>query len=111
MQAGKLRHRVTLQSPAGSRDAVGERTTTWTSVHTCWASVEPVTSREAFIAAQAREELTHRVTVRASSEIASLDTSWRVLFGSRVLVIIGVRNIDERGHTLEITCSEGLRDE
>jgi head-tail adaptor len=36
MEAGTLRHRVTLQSPTGDQDAVGERDTEYTDVATVW---------------------------------------------------------------------------
>lgn len=111
MRSGSLRHRVTLQSPTGSRDAVGERTTSWTDIATVWASVGPLTTRELMAAGQPMSEVSHRVRVRYSSTIAALDASWRVLFGSRVLVIQGVRNIDERNKEFELLCSEGVREE
>lgn len=108
---GELRHRVSLQSPGGSRDALGERTTSWTTVATRWAKVEPFTARELFAAGQAQSEVSQRVWVRHDAAIAALDASWRVLFGSRVLVIDGVRNHEERDRWLELLCSEGLRSE
>lgn len=111
MNAGKLRHRITLQSPTGSRDAVGERTTTWTSVATVFASVNPLSVRDLLAASQLQSEVSHRVRIRYSSAVAAIDASWRVLFGSRVLVVQGVRNIDETRSELELMCSEGLRAE
>ena len=111
MRSGSLRHRVTLQSPAGSRDAVGERTTTWTNMATVWASVNPLSVRELLAAGQIQSEVSHRVRLRYADALAALDASWRVLFGSRVLVIQGVRNIDERQREFELMCSEGIRDE
>ena len=111
MRAGTLRHRVTLQSPAGSRDSVGERTTTWTDVATVWASVSPLTARELIAAGQPMGEVSHRVRMRHAAVIAALDSSWRVKFGERCLVVQGVRNIDERGREFELLCSEGVREE
>lgn len=111
MRAGNLRHRVILQSPAGSRDAVGERTTTWTAVATVWASINPLTVRELLAAGQLQSETSHRVRIRHSSAVSAIDASWRVLFGSRVLVIQGVRNIEEGDREIELLCSEGVREE
>lgn len=111
MRAGKLRHRVTLQSPGGALDAVGERVTTWTNVATVWASVEPLSTGERHIAAQAHAFVTHRVTLRYESLIAAVNASWRVLLGARVLTIEGVRNLDERNVTIELVCTEGDRQE
>ena len=43
---------------------------------------------------------------------AAVDGAWRVLFGSRVLVIDGApRNIGERSREIELLCTEGLRSE
>ena len=111
MRSGSLRHRIILQSPTGSRDAVGERTTTWTDVATVFASVNPLSVRELLAAGQTQSEVSHRVRLRYSSALAALDASWRILFGSRVLVIQGVRNIDEQKREFELMCSEGLREE
>ena len=111
MRGGQLRHRVTLPSPSGTRDAVGERSTTWTNVATVWASVEPLSTSERHIAAQAHAFVSHRVTLRYEPPVASVDASWRVLFGERVLTIEGVRNLNERNVTLELVCTEGERQE
>lgn len=110
--AGKKNNKVILQSPAGSRDAVGERVTTWTDVATVWASIEPLSVRDAFLAAQAHASTTHRVRIDWSTDVDNIDGSWRVLFGSRVLVIDGApRNIGERNREIELLCTEGLRSE
>lgn len=102
---------IALQSPAGARDSVGERTTTWTTVETVWADISPLSVRDLIAAGQTQSEVSHRVKVRYSSSIAGIDASWRVLYGSRVFVISGVRNLEEDSRVLELICSEGLRDE
>lgn len=111
MQGGQLRHRVTLQAPAGARNALGERDTTWTTVATVWAAITPLSTRDLIAAAATQNETTQRVLIRAGSHIAALDSSWRVLFGARVLVITGIRRIDEIAEQIELQCSEGLRTE
>lgn len=106
-----LRHRVTLQRPGGSRDAHGERTTTWTTVATVWARYRPLSAREASIAGQRQSAVDGVVEIRYSSLVASIDASWRVLFGSRVLAIDGVVNRDQANAWLLLYCLEGLRNE
>lgn len=110
-KAGEFRHSIVLQSPTGSRNAVGERSTSWTSVATVRAKIEPLTANQRFIAAQANSEVSHRVTVRYDSSIAAIDGSWRVKFGGRYFVIDGVRNIEERNKIIELLCKEGLKTE
>jgi SPP1 family predicted phage head-tail adaptor len=102
---------VTVQSPAGTRDAVGERTTTWSNVSTEWASISPLSVRDLIAAGQTQSEISHRVKLRYSATLAALDASWRIVYGARVLVIAGVRNIDEGNRVLELVCSEGVREE
>ena len=102
---------IILQSPTGSRDAIGERVTTWTNVATVWAEISPLSVRDLLAAGQVQSEVTHRVRVRYESTIAAIDSSWRVLYGARVFVITGVRNINESDREFELLCSEGLRDE
>ena len=109
MQAGRKTCKVVLQSPTGSRDAVGERTTTWVDVATVWAAIAPLTAREMFAAAQAQAPATHRVRIDYSSAVAAIVAAWRVKFGVRIFIIDGVRNIDERNVELELLCTEGLR--
>lgn len=112
MQAGRLRHSVTLQSPSGTRDAVGERATTWADVATVPADVSPLSGREEFLAAQRQASTTHKLTLRYSSQIAAIDASWRVQYGSRIFTIDEPpRNTDERGREIILMCTEGKRQE
>lgn len=111
MRIGDLNHRVILQRPGGSRDAVGERVTTWTDVATVWANVTPTSTSERMLAAQARSLVTHRVTIRYGSEWSAIDGSWRVKFGTRYMVIEGVRNLQEGGRWIELVCVEGGAEE
>jgi SPP1 family predicted phage head-tail adaptor len=46
MQAGRLRHQVTLQSKSVSRDEFGAEVETWAPVATIWAEFEPYSLRE-----------------------------------------------------------------
>ena len=109
MKSGSLRHWVTLQSPGGSKDSVGERTTVWADVFSCWANVSPVSTSERHVAGQAHSDISHRVTLRWATELSALHASWRVLFGERILTIEGIRNIDERDRVIELVCTEGIR--
>jgi SPP1 family predicted phage head-tail adaptor len=114
MRSGKLRHRVTLQKPDPSvtADEYGhKRPGAHVDVLTCDARIEPRTGRELLLAQQIQSEATHRVTVRFSPSLADMDTTWRVKFGTRYLVLIDTTDIDERNIVIEMTCKEGLTDE
>ena len=110
MRAGKLRHLVTLQSPAGSRDSVGQRTTTWSDVDDVMCRIVPLKGDERTIDPQRQTSTTHRIEMRYGSEIASISGEWRIKYGSRFFMIDGIRNVEEKGREMHLTCTEGLRD-
>lgn len=104
MRAGRLRHRITIQQQAvtGQND-YGEDIYEWTDVAIVWAEVQPLTGREYWAAEQVNAETTHQVRLRYLSDI---EPSMRILFGSRVLVIESVFNVDERDRELVVTARE-----
>jgi len=108
MKAGLLNKRVTLQSPSGSRDAVGERTTTWTNEATVWARVRPLSAKELMVAAQQQTSTDHAVEIRYLSTVTA---AWRVLFGTRNLIITGIVNDDEANVMQTLYCTESARTE
>jgi SPP1 family predicted phage head-tail adaptor len=106
LRAGRLRHRVTIERAAESRDAHGGVALTWSRVATRWAGIEPVSGRE-FIASEATQaNVSHRIMLRAGGlTITSRD---RIRFGDRVFGITTILNRDERGAVLEIMATEGV---
>lgn len=110
MKAGRLRHVVTLQSPSGSRDAVGQRVTVWTDEAIgVPAEVRPLTGREQYFAAQKQASTNHIVTLRWGRYLAALDASWRVKFKDRIFTIDAPpKNLDERNIEIDLECTEGL---
>jgi SPP1 family predicted phage head-tail adaptor len=105
MQAGRLRHRITLQEERPTRDSYKAEVLGWVDVATVWAAVEPLRGREYFSAQQVNSEVSHRVTIRYRSGVTS---AMRVLFGSRVLQIDGVINVNEQNRELQLMCIEGV---
>ncbi len=113
MHAGMLRHRVTLQSPGGDQNAIGQRyPVEWTDVaENVPASISPISGREELIAAQRESSMSHILRIRYSRLWSSIDSTWRVLFGERVFTIESVKNVDERNREFVIECIEGPREE
>ena len=64
MQAGKLRHRITLQQATESQDDLGQVTLSWSDYQDLWASVEPLSGREYMDAKQIQAGLTTRIIIR-----------------------------------------------
>lgn len=64
MQAGRLRHRITLQAGSVAQDSFGAETTTWAPVGTVWAAIEALRGREYLDAKQQQVEVSTRVRMR-----------------------------------------------
>lgn len=103
MQAGKLRHRVTIQQLVGTRDVDGAVVPTWQNVKTVWGAVEPLRGREFVEAAQLQEEITTRVRIRYRSGIVP---AMRVLWGGFIYDIRAVVHVETRFREMHLMCVE-----
>lgn len=105
MRAGKLRHLVTVDQRSATPDTYGEPAQTWTPLYTNQpASIEPLSGRELINAQAVQSDVTHRVRMRY---VSGIETKHRIVFGTRVLDIRAIRNVDERGIEWEMLCTEG----
>jgi SPP1 family predicted phage head-tail adaptor len=105
MEAGKLRHRVTIQTATSAQDATGYPVKTWGTLATVWAMVLPLQGRELVAAQQAQSESTVHIRTRYLSGVTTKD---RILFGTRVYEINGIVNPGERNIELQFLCKEVL---
>lgn len=103
LPAGELRHRVEIQSATVTQDSVGQPVYSWATVATVWAAIRPMSGQELINAQAVHAQSTHRVVVRSYT---GLDESYRFLFGTRVLNIVAVLNILEKGKLMVCTCVE-----
>ena len=104
MRAGRLRHRVVVQTATEGQDTAGEPIKTWNSVYTTWASVEPLSGRELLRAQEVNAESTIRVGMRYNTYTSQ---SARLLVdATRILDINDVVNNREIDRSLELMCSE-----
>lgn len=107
MQIGKLRHRIELQAksePEG-QDDYGEVARIWPTIATVWASIEPASGKQLFVAQQVQAEVSHVVTIRYYDGLGPTN---RVKFGTRIFAVNFVRNVDERNVYQELYCKEAV---
>lgn len=77
LAAGKLRHRLALQSRTLAQDAVtGEMVPTWATAAEVFGAIEPLSVREFIQSGAGQVQLTARITLRARSDI---NNTWRIL--------------------------------
>ena len=94
-----------IQRPVRTDDAYGGAAVEWEDVADVWAGIVPMSDRERFLSHQISPLATHKVSIRFNGKIA-FNQSWRILYGSRSLKIIGILNIDERRREWQVTCEE-----
>lgn len=104
MQAGRLRHYMTIQQPTEAEDANGEIIQTWSTFANVWAEILPLVGKEYWASKQVIAEATGKIRLRY---IANITAKMRALFGNRILNFVGPPiNIEERNIEIVIYFSE-----
>lgn len=97
MRAGKLRHRIQIETLTTGRDIYGEPVETWTLFALVWASREDLAGREFFAAQQVNAEVTTRFGIRF---IEGLTPQMRVRDGGTLYDLESVQDPDGRAREL-----------
>lgn len=88
MEAGKLRHRLSLQRNEFVQDPVtGELKEGWTEYGKAWASVEPLSARDLIAAQGVQSKVTARMVIRYRTDI---DPAHRIVHRGKVYRIEGI---------------------
>jgi SPP1 family predicted phage head-tail adaptor len=100
-----MRHRVTIQQKAPTRDTFGGEVEAWNAVATVWASVEPLQGREFLEARQLQAEVTTRIRIRYRAGIVP---QMRVVWGSHFYDVQAVIETEARRRELQLMCIEAV---
>lgn len=103
MRAGELRHRVAILRKNIARDMYGAAMETWDTLATVWGSIEALSGKEYFNAAQVRAEATYRIRIRYFPNITP---AMRVMAGDRIFDIQAVLDPDGRRQELILIAKE-----
>lgn len=108
MQAGKLRHRVTIQTKTLTQDPVsGVLVESWSDVAKVWASVEPLSVRDLIAARANQSEMTARVMIRYREILPT----YRLVHRGQVFSLVdGLPDTGSGLEYLTIPVSEGVND-
>ncbi|KKJ75443.1 hypothetical protein WH95_18555 [Kiloniella litopenaei] len=83
MNKGRLRERISLQELSLVSDGGGGQTETWGEVAKVWANVKPLSGREQITADKEASTTLYRIKIRSRG----ISSSWRVVWGSKILNI------------------------
>lgn len=108
MQAGKLRHRITIQTVEASQDSFGEKTRDWDNAteETVWGDLRPMMSRARELATTEGEQLMSRAPFQARLRYRggiSVENS-RLVESGRVFEIEAVLDPEGRGRETVVIC-------
>lgn len=109
MQAGRLRHLITIQNFTTTRDSSGQPLEEWVDGANTRAEVKGISGRELVAAGAETSVATIRVWTRFRSDITAA-SRLRVMTGpfkGAILNIIGPPIPDSRVVQLEILCKQG----
>lgn len=112
--AGRLRHKIQIQANVGTAGSDGHRARQWQNITDgdVRAEIKPVRGRELQTVGQIQADTGYLILIRHSSEVADIDASHRILWGTRKFAITAPpRNIGERDRWIEIEASEGIEDD
>lgn len=110
MQAGKLRHRITVEHKTQAQDQdTGEITDSWAEYCTIWADVSDLSTKDQIAAQASQSDIRARAVVRYSPTAAAIDSAMRVLFESYYYRIDGkpTRDLNSRREYLTINLATG----
>lgn len=102
MQAGKLRHRVTLYSPIDTQNGTtGALTRTWDDEGDVWADIRYQRGVEAINADRIVSTAKCSVRIRYRGDVAA---SWKVVHGDKEFNIVAVLNDPTGRQYLDLAC-------
>jgi SPP1 family predicted phage head-tail adaptor len=98
---GKRRHIITIQAATNVPDGYGGSVETWAKFISSWAEIWTLKTSEEVINGKLTpiSRLVFRIQYRRG-----ITEAMRALKGATIYKIIGIRNLEERNETLEITC-------
>jgi SPP1 family predicted phage head-tail adaptor len=105
MKAGELRHRLIIEQPAKSKNAIDETVQSWETFATVWGAVEPATGKLFYAAKQLDSTVDGRVRIRY---IKGLLPTMRIKLGDRILSIVSILMPQERQREIQIMYTESL---
>lgn len=110
MEAGELRHRVTIQhfvTGSPQQTSSGAPDGAWATYLTVYGKVVALSGRALFVAQQHDSEVTHRIDIRYRSGVTD---QMRVLFSGLYFYISWIDSVEFRNAELYLYCKQGIVD-
>lgn len=110
LNAGKLRHRIVIQSQQETQNSTtGAIIVAWVDLATVWAAIEPISAREYTVAQSEDSKVTTRITIRYRADLTAKMRAYHAA-KNKYYNIEGVLSDKDSGlEYITLPCSEGIR--
>jgi len=105
MNIGRLNKRISILKKVDTINALSQKSKSFETVATVWASVAPVRGTERYELQKIHEEITYRVYMRY---LANVRADMFIQYGDKVYEIQSVIDVDLEHKMLEIDCVEKI---
>ena len=111
MALSRLNRRVQIQQQSTAQDALGQPQQTWSTVYTCWASIDVQQSQLIYSTAEFVEKVTWRITMRWTSSVV-IAPQMRIVYTEATTAVTHVFNIEallntkQQNRELVVLCYE-----
>ncbi len=103
---GSLNHELLLEKASIVVTETGELNESWSEIASLWAQLEPIGAGPRLLGEQVLPEVTHRITLRHRTDIAS---NMRLRKGTRIFQILTLHDPDETGRYLVARVREEIQ--
>lgn len=103
MRSGSLRNKIIFQLQTDTQDDFGQPIQSWNDILTTWASINPISGKESFLANQKYSTVSHKLKVRYST---LMSVKQRIKYGTRYFNIINILDFEERKKEVLILAEE-----
>lgn len=104
MKAGSLRSRIAVvRAVLSGQDSYGTEIRTPTTFANWWAAIKPTTGRNAAFAMTFAPTVSHTITIRYLAGLLPTD---QIQYGSRLFIVNGVTDPEERKREMVLYCTE-----
>lgn len=100
-----LRHRIKIESLSRAADGQGGWTETWTHFAETWAKISPKSAREIYFSQRIQQNVSHEIVIR---NLDGLTSEMRIVFGTRIFQIRGIKRENEEKWFIYIDAEEGV---
>ena len=97
------RSRLTLQVPVDVTDDNGGVSRSFVALADLWGEIVPAGANDRFLAQRMEETISHRIRIRFRPDLTA---AMRLVVGSRVFLIHGIEDEDERHRFSRCHCEE-----